>query len=209
MKFEKNSSHVYSDLELHFDWYLFELKKAGLVLDYFRPLPIEIVPATSYDVVGPRSFTTGHLFQELTYEPDFIVYWNRDHKDLDAFVKTLPTVRKEQKQAPFFAADTKEGLVSVIEIKPGFNKITRKNYSQANSHISFPIKQKVMYHFLGIYVQKIVPYHNAKGKSKRTHLFPNTFTPQRFLMSDKNVRKRTIHFKTQTLSKYIDDYNKS
>lgn len=207
MKFEPNYSPSYSELELHFDWYLSELKKAGIVLEYFRPLPIEIVPSTSYDIVGPRSFTTGHLFQELTYEPDYVIYWNPDSKHLEAFVKLLPTIKKEQKSASFFATKVGKDLVSVIEIKPGFNKVTRTNYQQANSHISFPIKQKVLYHFMNVYVQKIVPYHNSKGKSKRTHLFPSTFTPSRFLMTDKNTRKRTIHFPTKTLTQFLNEHH--
>jgi len=197
---ETNVVLPYTNEEIWFEWYLQELKTEGLIIRFFRPEPIQILSAAVLTVKSKKSSKVETLLQPLTYAPDFYVEWDTEHSNIDKFVKVLgKPMDKNHKNIPFYGNLTESGVFSLIEIKPNFNS------SRAHSNTSFPIKQKFIYNLYQILVQKIVLFPNGKAKAKK-ELFPLTFTPQRFLFTDKNLTKRTIHFKTKSYDEYIESY---
>jgi len=74
-----------------------------------------------------------------------------------------------------------QNLISHVDVKG--------SYARNFNDIAFGINQKWLYNDYGIYVQKVVP----------TKLFARSFTPKRYLLTDKSNKPRKINFKVTLL----------
>jgi hypothetical protein len=63
-----------------------------------------------------------------------------------------------------------------------------------NSAVTFTLYQKWVYQKYNIYVQKIIP----------DNLFKESFTPIKYLLTDKSGRARKIDYKTISISQYLE-----
>ena len=152
------------------------------------------------------------IFESVTYKPDAIITWADKSLNIFFTVYGAETVESiPMKNTYFYAQISKKGdYISPAEVKapPGYGS---KNSSDA----SFRILQKVLYHKFKIIVNKVYNYPNAfiKNKDKtfkrfknpEPYLWASTFTPQRYLFTDKTLEPRKIsNWQVRTLKEYIN-----
>ena len=168
--------------ELYVSWYLDELGEAGYVIQVdFHPDSYRLSPQVKYKrykmLKTKIKEIPSTLLQEHIYTPDFLVYWTQEAVSI--FFKGTG--------GPFFPDMQTEILQRTIwEVKPPFD---RNNMTRL-----FTINQKWVYDKYGVYVQKIIPQK----------LFRDTFTPQRYLLTDSGKQKRKLIFAPKTLEEYVE-----
>lgn len=176
--------------ELYFSWYLDELKDAGYIEKYESQPESYVLSAPlfyEYDkhLKTKTKTIVKKLMQEHIYTADFKIVWSEKARNI--FFNTEAN-RVDLTKAPFIAADG--NAVSIVEIKPLFD--------QNNMTRLFTINQKWLCQRHGIYAQKIiVDKKNGKG------LFAETFTPIRYLLTDKSLKPRKLKYTPKILTEYI------
>jgi hypothetical protein len=115
------------------------------------------------------------FLREHSYTPDFVIKWDKCSEH-----KLWSSVGLSRP----FHADSQD--YSFIDTKGG--------YDAQNMTRLFRINQKWIWDKLGIYVQEIVPQK----------LFKETFTPERYLMTDKMVQKRVIKWEIRSCKQFMD-----
>ena len=178
--------------ELYVSWYLDELVEAEYVKEY-QAQPTRYLLATPQKYAWYKALKTkdkwmsSTLLQEHVYTPDFKVIWAWG---LGTFFKDTQSVGPD-KDCCFWAEcpirnDEYPPYESILEVKPQFD---RNNMTRL-----FTINQKWVYDKYGVYVQKIIPQK----------LFRDTFTPQRYLLTDSGKQKRKLIFAPKTLEEYVE-----
>lgn len=185
---EYNEIKFDSKEEVFFLWFLQDMKKAGFIDNYkYQPVAIELTPKQTYKfkkvMKTKEKIVDKHLLHPYRYTADFEIHWNTSAKGL--FYENINEV-VEDSNVPFFANSLGKRSISIVD--------TKASYNLKDSNRRFSSTQKVLFLLKNIYVQQIVPQK----------LFEKTFTPNRYLMTDKGVKLRTIHFKIKTLKEYID-----
>jgi len=164
-----------SNEELYFSWWLDELLKAEIVLKYNRALPIQL--------------------------SDPVKRW--EHK------KYLTKVRKEEKlksvqktilQAHIYTPDfivlfkplfaEKFGL-ECDDIGLSYIEVKGKHIPEGQAR-SFTINKKWVYKETGELINLV----------KVPDIFEKTFTPKKYLLTDKTKKARRINFKVKTLEEF-------
>uniref|UniRef100_A0A6M3LW84 Uncharacterized protein n=1 Tax=viral metagenome TaxID=1070528 RepID=A0A6M3LW84_9ZZZZ len=173
--------------EMYFQWYLEELVKDGEVEKFYFQHPVfHICESKSYTKAANGKGKKYTLLREHDYTADFMIVWSELAKE------RYTTVLSEDKcivyPRNFFTSQilpNSEGkLVSVIEIKPKFDRY--------NMTRLFKINQKIVYNLYNVYVQEV----------NYLTVFKNTFVPQRYLLTDSNKHKRKINFNYVEKSRY-------
>lgn len=178
-----------SQEELYFSWWLNDLKDMGIVEDYgYEVKEFNLFEARTYPIKRIYKTKTKvdqlSLLQKHVYTPDFLVKWNIDWRD--KFYRLIHDDGCTSKP-PFFATQPlgSNNYYTFFEIKGSFD--------QNNMTRLFIITQKWLYDKYGIYVEKFeIPT-----------MFKRTFTPSRFLFTDKSRVKRTIKFDIKLLDEYL------
>jgi len=176
-----NPLQLKSAEELHFFWYLSELKECGYIDEfYYEPEPIKLSGTIEVEVekqlktkvkIEKKTLLQGH-----EYTMDFIIYWNPNA--FGCFHNNDDT------RFPFYATLENEVSISYVDVKGSWN--------MHNMNRLFAVNQKWVYDKFGIYIQKIVP----------EKLFKQTFTPRRFLTTDKSGKLRKIKHDCVLLEEY-------
>jgi len=143
---------------------------------------------------------TKPFMSEVTYTPDRTIIWNSKAKnifytDLDEYL-----VGKVHK-APILLADlnSKLEMVSYVDVKapPGYG-------NRHGSDVSFSIKSKWIWESYSAYINKVYNFPNKKVANIQPYLWLKTFTPKRYLYSDKLVKLRTIkNWVPKTLEQFL------
>jgi hypothetical protein len=174
--------------EVYFSWYLQELEKAGLIskgwTEYHPRSRVLCEPAYYYWEEKLKTKTVirkGLLLKGCSYTYDFNWLW--DKKARGIFFENIDS---KKKLTPPFRAHRD---VSCVEIKGSYSRKGRNsNYRETKAKI------KWLYHEKNIFVQVIVP----------EKLFRQTFTPERYLLTDKGGQKRsTITWDVKTLNEFM------
>lgn len=169
--------------ELYFSWYLDELKEAKYIQNY-EPQPESYVlsPPVFYEYTKQLKtkpkLIVKKLAREHIYSPDFKIWWSQRAHSI--FFHNIEC-NANLKAISFIA----NGQKSIIEIKPVFD--------QNNMTRLFTINQKWMYQKHGIYVQKIIP----------VKLFEQTFTPEKYLLTDKTNKLRKLKYQPRSLNEFL------
>ena len=173
--YQYNCTPYDSKEEIYFSWYLDELFEAGYIDEYCRqPEPFSLFDPVKYNWIKPlktkKKEMTTTLMRAHSYRADFQIFWLFNNaKGLFFDINKLTA-------GPFFA---KYGI-SFIDVKPSFD--------QHNMTRLFHINQKWVHQRFGVYVQKIVPQK----------LFKATFTPNRYLYTDKSAKLSSPIFRSAT-----------
>jgi len=195
-----------SNEELWVSYYLDELKQAGFISEW-KSQPQEYVlsePVTYHWTQKLHTKTRKKpyaLLQGHKYTPDFAISWNSCARNV--FFNTVED-GVNLKNVPFFAHSGSN--LSIIDVKPAFDM---KNMTRL-----FTINQKWIMDKFGLYVQKIItsketkhykPYYSKKkySHSTWTGLFPKTFAPERYFLTDKSGKPRKIRYDAIRLSEYL------
>ncbi len=193
-----NKSEWDSKEEMYFSWYLDELFINGFIKSYERQ-PDSYLLLSKITYPWKKQLKTkvkdmeSPLFQAHNYTADFKIVWDYVAHDT-FFAKQRDGVQLNT--YPFVAQDIRDGEgniveenISIIEIKPSFD--------MQNMTRLFGINQKWVYDRYGVYVQKIV-VTGTKGA-----LFPTTFTPERYFLTDKSMKPRKLNYEAGTLRDYL------
>jgi hypothetical protein len=180
-----------SNEELYFSWYLDELQGAGYIDSYDNQFVFNLSADVDHSYTKPMkrvedkeisySLMKGHI-----YTTDFIIHWNEKAKGIFYDDLLDPPPNKPLTKSIFIAM---EGI-SYIEIKPKFDFKNMTRLVKLNIKWVWDKHSK--------YVHIMTP----------EKLFKDTFTPNRFLLTDKSFKKRTIKFQTQTLDEFLQHIRK-
>jgi hypothetical protein len=195
--------------EFYFDCYLQELVQEGYVIWYkYHPDALVLSERVDYlekklikrggkknqsetTAINPKLLLYGH-----TYQCDFLVQWAK--KAEGVFFNRINSFIEEKKY--FMAQEFQGKTVSLIDIKGGFSN------SRLSSDVQFPINQKWVMSKYGLYIQKVSLVVTKKKGTRKVYsgLFPDTFTPARYLKTDGGHKSRTIHFEYILLPNFIN-----
>jgi hypothetical protein len=193
--------------EDYFEWYLQELKDKGFILSYKKEKDITpfdfnnevyIPRIKEFRKSGKPIYSNLKLVGKHTYKPDFLIYWAKKAKDIfyELIDKDKPLVYNA-----FFLAQEKDGdTFTFVDVKPP--AIAAKFSGSFNSYATFPLNQSIIFEKHGIYTMKLVPIP-VSGSGNAIALFPNTFTPNRFLFTDGGSSVRNIKFKIRTINDFL------
>lgn len=181
-----------SDEELYFSWWLDELKETGYVHSYeSQPESYVLTPPVFYEydkhLKTKTNVVVKKLLQEHIYTADAQIWWYEKARGL---FFNIVADRVDLRKVPFIASNMH---TSIVEIKAGFSKY--------NMGRTFSLNQKWMMQTHGIYVNKIII-------SNKTGLFKDTFTPARYLLTDKTNKPRKLYYTPRTLQEYESESQK-
>lgn len=187
-----------SDEELYFSWYLEELIENGFIKGFvLHPKTYQLSDPIFYEweeLLKTKSKPrVSKLLEDHVYTPDFLINWNEKARGI--FYEEIDSLEGLPKNLPYFIADDGK---SIIEIKPSFD--------QNNMTRLVMINIKWVYEKFGDYVQKVIPIPSVSkaGKiSPGTALFAKTFTPKRYLLTDKSMKPRKIRFPVLSIDEFV------
>ena len=174
--------------EIYFRWYLDDLKSAGIV-KRFEYQPETLVLSDGAKVVQTVILKTKvkqverSLFRHKTYTPDYYVFFNNENPASILFHEDLlhGFLTRKPKDIPFLGGV----LGCVVDIKPQFERDSARARA-------FALIQAWLWETYNTFVQPVV-YQK---------LFEQTFTPDRFLLTDKSGKFRVINYPVRTLHDY-------
>lgn len=172
--------------ELYYSWYLDELQDAGYINNYQAQHVFKLLPDVNHaytkkmkrveDKEIEYSIMKGHI-----YTTDFKIEWNESAKGIFYEDLTDPPENTPLTKAHYIANDG----ISYIEIKPKFD------YKNMTRLVKINIKWVWSLH--NEYVQIVVP----------EKMFKQTFTPERYMYTDKSNRMRVIKYKIIDLDGFL------
>ncbi len=202
---EKEEKDLFDSFEeYYFDEYLKELKETGYIIDYeYHPEkfilsePVFYMTKRSVKRVANNIIVNEKtLLREHTYQCDFRIVWAEKAENFlycrfDAFIK---------EEYPFFATGINGDIVSYVDVKGNFAASTN------TSDVRFPVNQKWVFNKYQIFVQKIILFQKHKKGVRYvwTGIFPETFLPKRYLLTDAKKKNRVISFDYILLTDFIN-----
>ena len=185
------------DTELYIQWYFEELREAGYINEIIlSPTPIQI-NRDEYPAHNVKISNT-------VYTPDLQVAWNGTTGFI--WFNLMFNHNGSDFKKPFVVNNMSDRVggspfTTLLEVKPD---VVSKFMTKSSSAISFPYRQKLVYFQTSLYVQLVRPIE----------LFTETFTPQRYLKTNKlnsDFKKvktrnelRTIKFPVRSLKEYLE-----
>jgi len=164
-----------SNEEKYIDWYLQTLVNYGYVDEYsFQDCSFSLSDKVTYDWIKPmkrvedKHMETTILHPHI-YTPDVVVTWNKNAEFL--FYQNLEG--NEKITAPFVAQNDE----SIWEIKGSFDFQNMTRLAMLN--VKWVMKE------YNKYIQIISP----------NKIFNKTFTPERYLLTDKSFKPRKLKYK--------------
>lgn len=167
-----------SKLELYMCLYLEVLQKYGYVTHFdYESVKFNLSDSIHEEYLVQLKTKikteTESLMKSSSYQPDFVVNWDKKAENIFYLNREVPITRKISDIA--FRLGKNSELISYPEVKP-------PNESKLDSSVAFPINRKQVYRQYGIFVQKIIPFNPSSiGKS----LFRNTFYPDKVIELEK------------------------
>ncbi len=183
-----------SDEEEWFSWYCDELVEQGLALSWSRARTFELLPAERRVFHGARKketekdFMLGHGYTpdfEIKWAPEAIGLLTQDWKN-PRIDDRIPFIHNQY--GPVHDEPDREPF-SVIEVKPFFDRHGKTAW--AACQIKWTLQK----------YQIFCQLFKVGGKPKG--IFDSTFTPDRFLITPKTKKPRSISFKPATVVEFI------
>jgi len=173
--------------EEYFFWYLQELDEAGYIERFkYQPKPFSLSDKVTFtwnkQLKTKKKVMVKSLIQGHKYQADFLIIWKR--KAAGIFFRE--SIEKDILSYPFSLDLLLDNVYrSIVDVKGTFN--------QNDAWRRFSIERKWVWQRYHINVEKIIP----------EKLFKETFTPQRYLTTDKSNKPRKIAWKVHTLAEYV------
>jgi hypothetical protein len=187
--------------EIYFEWFLDELKKTGYIESYYRGCTINLSDPVSLEYNVQLKTKTAQksrvAISGIDYTPDYVIVWDKKAEGIfykEIGVTTISEKFDKPDKFPMFWANNiyPVGPVSVLDVKPNVNQ---KFVKFTSSH-TFVVKQAMTYMKYGLVVDKV----------KVQDLFKKTFTPSRYLLTDKSKELRKIKWVVKTLKDYVSQF---
>lgn len=178
--------------ELYFSWYLEELYKHNIILGATNVTPsFELTEGLVREYTKPMKRVadkelTQAILNPRVYTPDFRVEWNLNNQLVFNFIGAYLNRDKKYfasiQAIPIFRG---KSVSTFIETKGAFD--------QNNMTRLFKTNQSWIFDKYGEMVSLV----------KIPDLFKKTFTPKKYLLTDKTKKPRVIKFKVKTLAEFI------
>jgi hypothetical protein len=200
---------------MYFRWYCDDLIKHGYLESFereaekFRVLPKVDYKREKHLKTKENGFETISLFPETNYTYDFRLIWSE--KALYIFTEPIEFDGFFVFGHPPFVSNWIEingvvKMVSYIDVKPHY-KAVEFGGGKMKSYYTFPFIQKYLYMTKGLYINKTIPIHTGKHGIS-TCLFASTFTPTRYVYTDKSGEERKIPFRKKGILAYCEQKSK-
>jgi hypothetical protein len=174
--------------ELHFSWYLETLKQWNYINHWYK---CEDSYQLTYDVyieyLKPMKRVADKVMKQTllkgrSYTPDFVIDWNQQAINKLATELKIDCLHYNKITTPFIS----QANISFVEVKGTFdnNNMTRL----ANNNI------KDVYAKYGDYINLI----------KVPNIFKKTFTPERYLLTDKSLKPRKVNWDVRSIKEFIN-----
>jgi len=181
-----------SDEEMYAYIYFSELRQAGYVSSIvLHPEPYVLSSKLDSTYESKLKTKTIHVTEEILkphiYTADLMVIWTEKAKGL--FFETIDggeRFKKGPSMIKFVAHEDSSFYYSIVEVKPTFDMNNMTRLAKINQKWVWEKYQKV--------VNIMVP----------EKWFKNTFTPNRFLKTNKSGKARKIKFETKSLNQYLE-----
>lgn len=181
-----------SDEEIHFEWFLEELKELGFIKDYSYESETITVTEDAFQIreIDPLKRKTKVVYQDkflipsTTYTPDYVIEWDESAKDIFYLdIHDYEYFKQSLQYVPFFAEHGK----SLVEVKPSHdqNNMTRAFMLKRASLSNNILKPK--------YINLV----------KMPMFFKTYCMPARYELTDKTGKARKINFDYSLISEYI------
>jgi hypothetical protein len=187
--------------EVYFEWWLQELKDNGYVESYHRAKSLTISDNITSDYTVKNKtksvIVTKNILQPIVYTPDYVIVWTDKANGIFFLDIYGSSILSKEKDKPLlyhkiWAQKIDNKYVSIVDVKPSINQ----RFVKFTSSHTFVVKQALLYKTLCIFVDKI----------KVISLMKSTFTPDRYLRSDKNTTVRKIKFNIKSLQTYLSEW---
>jgi len=195
-----NEEEFQSDEERYFSWYLEELKALGYIKEIIhQPKAYPLSSQLNVDYFEPYKKKEGgklvseEILPPHVYTPDVKVIW--DDSAIGLFATPLLSQARKKKNRSFqtiicqqeFKWEEsnwkKDPYYSIIEVKPSFDQNNMTRLAKINI--------KWVWEKHGDFVNIIIPEQH----------FHKTFTPQKFLLTNKSGQPRKIKYKNIVMLK--------
>ncbi len=204
-----------NNIETYFEWFANELIEAGYLEEYDREgEKFTLFP--QYNHLRLKTFKTKdpieeefRLMSDAVYTYDYRLFWTEKARYIfhDVFEKGVPFAFGKpvfiSHRVDFTDTVSKKTVtktISLIDVKPTPEAV--RFSGSLSSYHTFPFVQKILFNLWGWYVNKTVPIP-TKNSGGSIALFPNCFTPRRYLFTDGGKQGRKINFKTTSLEEYV------
>lgn len=197
---------IESEEEKWFLWWAGEMMQAGHIKSLSRGQTKILSENTKVHdrVVGKDGKVLKNkpsvLLMDQVYTPDFEIVWSGTEPgfaEYFSFIVDKPTFRTNIRATGAVGETAGAGeteLFSLIEVKGGFMDANQKRIS------SILIKWTMQRY--GLYVQ-LVQLHNDKNS-----FFDRTFTPMRYLLTDKTMKPRSLKYTPRSLDDWFASLRK-
>lgn len=170
--------------EKYFSWYLEVLRNWNFIEKWEKNEdPFQLTTDLKIEYIKPMKrvedkILTQTLLTGRHYTPDFKIKWTK--QAIGVFTQELPS--KVKITTPFIS----QHMCSIVEVKGGFdnNNMTRLAVNNI----------KDVFQKYGVYITMV----------KVPMIFKNTFTPERYLLTDKSFKPRKIKYATRTIKDFIN-----
>ena len=175
--------------EQYFSWYLEELRENEFIYSWeYEPFSFNLSEEVRYSYTK-RLKTKSKIMDKVLlhkheYTPDFVIEWT----DKARGVLARHLHEASSTSDIFFLMD--DDRMSYIDIKPNFDK--------HNMTRLFIVNQKWVFTLYEKYVQKVII------TGSKNALFQATFTPERYLTTDKTGHKRALEFEPVNLEEFLN-----
>jgi len=167
--------------ELYFSWWLDQLKASKYINRWERnEASYSLTDGLYHEYIVPMKRVPDKtksqtILAPSVYTPDFIIYWER--KAIGKFVQIYRDEADPYTKltTPFLCEAGQ--LISVVETKADFDKNNMTRLAKNNI--------KMVFKLYNVYIDLV----------KLPSLFNKTFTPDRFLFTDKSLKTRKINYK--------------
>jgi len=183
--------------EEYISWWLQELKEANIIDFYIRGDSYSLNESlincyTETKQLKTKTSTiqkTQVLIPLKVYTPDFEIIWNNQSNLLSKFTTRLHTHGKYNNilYDSVRGKDNKLYYSSIIEVKP--------IYDRHNMTRLFKTNQAIMWSRHNIYVN-LLDYQT---------LFEKTFTPTKYLLTEKTLKEKKIKWNVKSLEEFINN----
>jgi hypothetical protein len=185
---EATQSDTDSKEELYFLWYLQELKDQGFIKAFKRSKTYTLSNTVSKRFIQPMKKVEDKIkmqtvLREHAYTPDYTIWW--EVESVGVLCTDLEDVFDRHK-TKFICQREGDQYYSTIEVKG--------TYDQNNNARITGISMKWLMSKLGIFVTLV----------KVPTIFEQTFTPERYLLTDKTLKPRRLKYDPKTISEYVD-----
>ena len=177
--------------ERYFQLWIDELEEAGMIdTEEYQPFTAEIAPTKTFKFRKVLKTKTKieefNLMQPLRYTPDWELQFSNHFKDLlGCNIQDVYDSAWTKKKPLFVLTDG----IWILDVKG--------SHDPFGDGRNFTFNQKLLMHNCNKYSQK-VEMSNEKGS-----FFDKTFTPKRFLYTDKSFSRRKLKYKAVNLQEFI------